>query len=257
MLWRVEGTSVHMVASVHYLTASDYPMPAPLDAAYRSADLLVLEADVGALGGLVLGRFADGLTLSDIAPNDYGEILAAFNECGVPTAEIPQTEPWLLGFQLMNALLNQRGYEHPLGLDAHLRNRAEKDKKSMVFLEEPMTPLLCFQSGGYPRQVERLRFLIRNTEYIIGLTMRTLQAWRTCSLNELQKIYDEQVARFPDMHACLIDARNQNWMQSLRRVIGLGKPALVCVGAMHFVGDKALPNLLRVEGLTTKRIPYT
>jgi uncharacterized protein YbaP (TraB family) len=257
MLWRVEGTAVHMVGSAHYLTASDYPLPVALDAAYQSANLLVLEADVGALRGISLGRFSDGRVLADVAQNDYAEILAAFQNCKVPGPDFAQTEPWLLAFQLISTLLNQRGYEHALGLDTHFRSRAEVDKKRLVFLEEPRTALLCFQAGGYSTQLERLLFLIRNTEYAVDLTVRTLRAWRACDMDELKRIYEEQVARFPGMQSCLIDARNQDWMRPLRWAITLGKPALVCVGAMHFVGKNALPSLLGAAGFSVVPVSYS
>ena len=47
-LWEIQGTSnrVFLLGSVHFLRSTDYPLSAGIEAAYASADQLVMEIDM-------------------------------------------------------------------------------------------------------------------------------------------------------------------------------------------------------------------
>ena len=49
-LWKVDGkkNTIYLLGSIHVLKKEDYPLPAPLEAAYTNSQILFFEADLDA-----------------------------------------------------------------------------------------------------------------------------------------------------------------------------------------------------------------
>src|SRR3989442_291715 len=51
-LWKIQGqqNAVYLLGSIHLLKKEDYPLPAPIEAAFANSRVAVFETDIGAMG---------------------------------------------------------------------------------------------------------------------------------------------------------------------------------------------------------------
>ena len=75
-LWELEGTTnrVHILGSVHFLRATDYPLPDAIMAVYADADTLVFELDLSRLDPMATQELLQQLAV-DPRGNDLEDYL--------------------------------------------------------------------------------------------------------------------------------------------------------------------------------------
>src|SRR5687767_4481954 len=73
-LWKIEGrtNAMYLFGSIHFLKKDFYPLPQPIEEAYKQSQVVVLEADLGEMTSpeaqmkmLQSGKAAEGETLKD------------------------------------------------------------------------------------------------------------------------------------------------------------------------------------------------
>src|SRR5436189_454294 len=93
-LWKVQGqqNSVYLLGSVHVLKKSDYPLAAPIEAAFSNASVVAFETDIAALDDpaiamklLSKSQLPEGETLSKLlSPEVYKKWTRHVTETGLP-----------------------------------------------------------------------------------------------------------------------------------------------------------------------------
>jgi uncharacterized protein len=72
-------------------------------------------------------------------------------------------------------------------------------------------------------------------------------AWRSGNLDLLEKLYLDDLKRYPDIYQTLIVDRNKQWLKQLH-----GKNSkdsiFILVGALHLTGDQGLLHQLKQQG---------
>src|SRR5437764_8749613 len=114
-LWKATGRQgvVYLVGSIHALPANAYPLNAAFDAAFKDADLLVEEIDLGDAQGqlqaLTRGMLPAGQTLDKVLSPGTMALLNKFTgTLGVAAEPLKMFKPWMIvvvleGLQLMQA----------------------------------------------------------------------------------------------------------------------------------------------------------
>jgi uncharacterized protein len=129
--------AVYLYGSIHLAKADFYPLPAPVEAAYRKAKVLAVEADTSDMLAM-----AAVLPLMTFAPPDKVEkhlspaTWQKLQEFTGPAAEQMQAlRPMMLTTMLVMGAFSQQGYDSQMGIDLHFITRAKSDKKKLVELE--------------------------------------------------------------------------------------------------------------------------
>ena len=126
-LWELESdrNQVMVMGSVHFLRASDYPLPAGLDVAYESADILVMEIKLDELDPIAtqgvlmsMGVNSSGKSLADMIGADaYREATERANKVGIPIAMFGQFEPWFAALSISQMRMLQLGFDSSWGIE--------------------------------------------------------------------------------------------------------------------------------------------
>ncbi len=263
-LWQVDGAHnrVYLLASVHLLRPSDYPLPDALYAAYDDAETVVMELDLDDLdpteaAGLAneLGSITGDDTLASLlGDDDYRQALALAEAASLPLASLDKTEPWLAALVLEQLLLRRIGFDTALGLEQHLVQRAARDAKEIIGLETLREQLDKLDS--LPVQVQRSLFMrtLETSNDIDTIMNRLIRAWRNGDTDTLEALALRDMQRQPLLYQALVVTRNRNWVSQLEQLLQHQQDYLVVVGALHLVGEDSVIALLGSRGYRARQL---
>ncbi len=264
--WRAvspNGTRITLLGSIHYLRASDYPLPASVDQLYRAADTLIMELDLDDLDPVQMsqallqrGTAVDGKTLAErLPPATLQGASDAAAELGVPLATLSGFEPWLVALTLTQLKMVQLGFDPSAGLEQHLLGRARKDNKDVLGLETVDDQLAVFDSLSNTQQAEFLQQTVAEMAGLANEAGILVDAWSAGNVERLAADLLAGLAEFPTLYKLLVVERNASWADQLNTLTGAAdQDYLVVVGTLHLVGDDSLVGLLRARGFKIERL---
>lgn len=266
VLWRAElaSATVWLLGTVHFGRPSMYPLPPPVEDAFREAGVLVVELDISRvdparMAGLVaaLGVYGDGSGLQDhISPATWRALVERAGALGLPPALLTRQKPWLAALTLTNLAVRQAGYSDAHGVERHLLARA--GDRAVVELETLEYQLRLFTDLTEDQQE---RFLASALEQLADSRDRTgavLDAWRRGDAAALDRLLNEQrdgQAIDRHLHRTVVADRNQAMAGRIAALAQPGQTYLVAVGAAHLVGKQGLVELLRERGFRVRAVP--
>ena len=116
-IWQLQGTDnqVLLMGSVHFLRATDYPLPLGMDTAYLSADKLVMELDLDSVDPAsmqavmtTMAMNEGGVTLREvIGDSSYAEAANLAQQLGVPLAMFDTFKPWFAALSITQMRMRQ------------------------------------------------------------------------------------------------------------------------------------------------------
>jgi uncharacterized protein YbaP (TraB family) len=263
-LWELETNSnrVLVMGSVHFLRASDYPLPAGFDAAYEMADVLVMEIKLDELEPLAtqgllmsMGTSQTGKSLADMIGNDaYREATDRANKVGIPLAMFGQFEPWFAALSISQLRMLQLGFDPSWGIETRLNDRAAQDGKTVIGLET-----LEQQLGFMDRLDEdtQREFLLQSLDDAASLADEVdviVSSWRNGDTDTMEELLLQGFAENGPLYDALLVERNRNWVQKIRGFTRESDDYLVIVGAMHLVGDKSVLSMLNDTGIGSRQL---
>ena len=256
-VWSIKGkhNTLYLAGSVHALPKEHSTFPPALERAYAAADAIVMEVDLDDLNPLEAVQFITsegtlpaGQTLEQVVGKKYASVAALAASLDVPEVAIAKLEPWAAAMVLTQFALTKSGFDAELGIDMQLVGRARADGKKIEGLETVIDQLSVFDERSYAEQTQ---FLLDSTEDAPDLAAdlgRLVSAWRTGDLAALEKEFLKERARTPALYDALLGARNRKWIPQLEALLDDERDYLVVVGALHFVGEDGLLELLRKAG---------
>lgn len=261
-LWTVAGRSntVYLFGSVHLLQEGGFKIDGALGDAYRDAERVCLEIDIGALTpattvSVTLGRAIDpeGRGLYDLLGSSAGRVREAAAVAKFDLTPYEMFEPWFAGISVSVAALQQQGFVADNGVEQVIQQAAKQDGKPGCGLETLDEQLGLLDSLSAEEQLELLlQSLDESTK--IGDEMKQLfAAWQDGDDEPLARQLEEDFADYPDLAERLIYARNERWAEQVTALLEGPDDVLVVVGALHLVGDQGLPARLRQRGFRVKR----
>jgi uncharacterized protein len=256
-VWSIKGkhNTLYLAGSVHALPKEHSKFPPALERAYAAADAIVMEVDLDDLDPLEAVQFITsegtlpaGQTLEQVVGKKYSSVAALAASLDVPEVAISKLEPWAAAMVLTQFALTKSGFDAELGIDMQLVGRARADGKKIEGLETVVDQLSVFDERSFAEQTQ---FLLDSTEDAPDLAAdlgRLVTAWRTGDLAALEKEFLKERARTPALYDALLGARNRKWIPQLEALLDDERDYLVVVGALHFVGEDGLLELLRKAG---------
>jgi len=263
-LWEIEGTGnrVHLLGSVHFLRASDYPLPDAIMQVYAAADVIVFEIDLSSLDPFAmqatLQRLAvdpQGNDLEDhLGAGKYRSARALAADINIDLAALRPYEPWFAALQITQLRMAQLGFDGTYGIETQLTLRAVGDGREMSGLESLAEQFAALDSLPAPAQ---RRFLMQTLEDAAEMEDdldRIIAAWRAGDTATLEAELLVGLEDQPDLYDSILVQRNRNWTQQIIGFTRNSRDYLVVVGALHLVGDDSVINMLEDAGYSTRQL---
>lgn len=261
-MWSVAGASntVYLFGSVHLLPEGGFAIDGALADAYRDAEQVCFEVDSSRLDeatttSITLARAIDpkGRNLFELLGSRADEARTAAAAAGIDIAPFAPFEPWFAGLTISVMALRQHGYDVEHGVEQVFEAAASRDGKARCGLET-----LDFQLGmldGMPadRQEELLLQSLEEAGRVDEVIQPMLAAWRAGDERALVRSLEDDFEGYPELEEQLIYARNERWAGLVGDMLEEDGDILLVVGALHLVGDRGLPALLRKRGFEVRR----
>lgn len=263
-LWEIAGTKnrVHILGSVHFLRATDYPLPDKIMAVYKDADVVVFEVDLGNIDPLALQSMLTGVAI-DPRGKDLADFLGTSNyssaerlagDINIDLAMLRPYEPWFAALQITQLRLGQLGFDGTWGIESQLALKANADGKSIAGLETLEQQFDALDSLPAPAQRDFLMQTLEDAGDIEQGLERIIAAWRDGDTVVLEEELLESLADQPDLYDRILVRRNRAWT---RQIIGFAngdREYLIVVGALHLVGDDSVIRMLEDAGYDARQI---
>ncbi|MEH6462066.1 TraB/GumN family protein [Chitinimonas sp. JJ19] len=263
-LWEAEreGQRIWLLGSIHLGRADLYPLPAAIEAAYKEADTLAVEADISdpvafvplTAMAMLPAEQSLGNMLSPAQNRQLNQALARVN---LPRVAADRMKPWLLALTLGVLEMQRLGFQPQNGIDMHFLQRARSDRKKVLELESVKAQFELFDSLS---QEESLNFLLSTLEPINKQQLKpmleaTMAAWQRGDANSLRRVIDDAMPNDPlsrRLNDKLLGQRNRTMADKIASMAA-ARPPLVVVGAGHLAGDDSVLELLKTRGFRIKQ----
>lgn len=263
-MWEAVGprATVTMIGSIHVGQREFFPLPAPYEEAFATAQALAVEVDLTsavnqARAAVVLaerGSLPDSLTLRDrLTPAVWERLAAAAREYDLPPAAIERRQPGLVAMMLAMLAYMRQGFDPELGIDRHFLDAAHAQGKPVRELESVDRQLELVLDVDDELDDILIAQLLEDLDDLAGLTKRMLGAWQGGDAVALDAMLQEQSGDDPRMAAWyrrLLEDRNVAMADSLDAWLRGDVDVCVVVGAGHFAGERGLVRLLGDRGWT-------
>lgn len=263
-LWKIEGktNSVYLLGSVHILHETNYPLAAPIEAAFKGAQVVAFETDVGAMSDVstqmkLLGKaqLPGDETLKDqLSGETYAALIKQAEKCGLPEVMLAKFKPMMAAVTVLSVDLMAMGLNPEHGVDQHFYKRAVADGKKIMPLETVDFQIDLLTSLTKQEGELVVKSMLKDMANTRKAFDDIINAWKTGDAGALDKLLNEASAEFPAVMKRLLTDRNENWMPKIQEMINSGKNGIVIVGAGHLVGDKGVVELLKKKGLKVTQL---
>jgi uncharacterized protein YbaP (TraB family) len=235
-----------------------------VEGAYRSAEELVVEADVRRVDQsevrLMMQRYggiAAPERLQDrLSPETWQLLQSYLSEHHLPADAFDTVAPWLVATSIAVLQFRELGFQEELGVDRIFTDRATADRKPVVELESPEEQFALF--GNLPRDLQdlMLRDTLERAQDAPDEATRLVQAWSRGDDEALEEIALGSLERSPEFapfYERVLFERNERMADRLAQLVLDGRVRLVVVGAGHMLGPRGIPSLLAERGFEIRK----
>lgn len=263
-VWKVSHNGNHLFigGTVHVLTRSDYPLPAPFESAYDNSEILVLETDVHQLQSqdfkdifLSMTTYQGKGTLTGHLKADTVATLETFlQERAIPLEHVNKLKPGLLAVTLTMVELQRLG-QTGTGVDEFYAMRSLNTNREIMYLEPPLKQIEFIADMGVGNEDEFINHLVKDLAEIAQTLPAIKSAWREGDTDKLDKlVLKEMQEQFPNTYHSLIAQRNNNWIPQIEAMLRTRKVELVLFGALHLGGKDGILTLLKKQGYSIENM---
>jgi uncharacterized protein YbaP (TraB family) len=263
-LWviRDEDSTLYLFGTVHLLRPTTGWGTERVDAAFDSADKLVLEIsnpdDQAAIVPLIQQHGISPATpLSSLLnAGELAALDAAAQTIGLTAAQMDPFRPWFAALTLSIAPLQKAGYDPASGVELLLKARAEAAGKPVTGFETIDEQIRIL--AGFPEE-DQLAFLRTTLDGFEDATVeldRLVEAWATGDVEAIETIGLEPMRESgEELYQALLVRRNTNWADQIQTMLEGSGSAFIAVGAAHLVGDDSVQEILESRGVDVDVAP--
>jgi uncharacterized protein YbaP (TraB family) len=262
-LWRVQGktNSLYLFGSIHFLKKEFYPLPAPIENAYKNSARVVFETDIEQMGSAETrekitrlgGLPAEDTLKSRLSKETYSRLEAYLKEARLPEHALDAYQPWMSAVALLGIHLQRLGYDPEQGVEKYFLAKAQEDKKPTIGLETVDSQLSLFTDLSKSEQEAMLAETLADISRFDKILTQMVKAWETGDAKALDAIVLEEMRNFPELYKKLLSDRNQKWVGTLETLLKDDKDVFVTVGAAHLVGKDSVIELLKKKGFKVEQ----
>ncbi len=257
-LWKVQGrhNTVYLLGAIHLLKKENYPLPDPIEAAFRDSPIAVFETDFTQLAQPEeQQKLADKARLpfdqtlkEEVSPTVYARLQEELETAGLDPDAFDRLKPAVAALAVEVFLLQRRGFRLEYGLDQYFFNRAQHAGKRIVALEAPDYQIDLVTSFTPEEGEWMLKAALDQAEHSEKTFTELLQAWQAGDTGGLRKVLHSAQDQSPAVFQRMVTDRNRQWLPRIQELLRGGQNAIVIVGAGHLVGPEGLLNLLARSG---------
>jgi len=250
MLWRIADGNLWILASVHRAGAR-LDLKGQIENVLKNADIVGFECNFREyVPPPAIFRFKEGRTLPlEIPTSLYSAAAAAWTQRNGQLGDLDPLQPWAAALQIMNKELDSRGILAYNGVDHQVATFAHKHSKIPYFLEEGGNALKIWARTFREEQLVGLKLVAERIEESVLRVNAMADCWSNQDVAGLEAHLEQWRALQPSTAIMLIDQRNEAWLPRIVNLSRRSKSSVLVVGALHMVGEKALPKLLKGAGL--------
>lgn len=226
---------------------------------YDRCETIVFEADTGGNHGDVKPddhlRFPeDGkVSRSLFAPDSIEAIEDFSREYDLDFGLLMQAAPFEVVSQVSGAVLHRLGYNTDYGAENQIERWAERDAKSIFFLESIGEQIDAFGKMESDHYENRTLWYIRTDATKLHESLN--ESDRRFRRGDIEwfrtKLFAE---RNPKAYKVLVQDRNKRWIPRIDEILAKGHTAAFLVGISHLVGEGSLIDHLESRGYRVHRI---
>jgi len=258
-LWEVHGAhnTVYLLGSIHVLRATDYPLAAPLLAAYERSSAVVMEID---LDDLDLRKLqADMLASAQLEPGEtlprvlgaraYTRARTDALRLHVDLSTYDRYAPWFVAQAITELQLAQLGFESQSGIETYFLARARADHKPVSGLETVADQLAVLAGMPVKLQTDYLLSSLADAAELPAQLDAMVGAWKHGDSRWFGAEIAHEFGSEPRLYDSLLTARNRRWLPKIEALLHETRDYLVIVGTGHLVGPRSVLDLLRRDGI--------
>lgn len=267
LLWKVSDAdnAVYLLGSFHALRADDYPLPAPVQAAFGDAQALAFEVPPAEMESPELAQrmmrsalLPAGQALSSVlSPAAWQRLQAYCRKNQLDARAFEPYAPWFVTLSLTMGEMSRLGYDPKLGLDRHLMAQAAKAGKPTSGLETAASQIDVLATMPLALQRQFLDEFLDDASDPSG-SLDTLHAsWRRGDARAIEtEMVDGLATKYADLYRRINVDRNTAWLPQVRAMLDgkRGDDTLVVVGALHLLGKDGLVARLKASGYRVERL---
>lgn len=264
LLWRVQdGERTSWLYGTLHMGKREWMLPGrTIVHAMAGADLLALELDV--LDPQIMQELMEGLQARAGAPALPDELEARLarhrKQACAEHLSAQRPDAQLLG--LLSEFGRRQGLMAEFGADMLLAGMAQQLGKPVLGLESVQTQLQELLSDDPAEVRQSVRDGLEQLEdpKAPAILTQMAQLWARGNDQKLQRYADWcdciKTERDRLKYERLMEGRNPGMAEGIARQLQQGKTVFAAVGALHMLGPKGLPELLRQKGYRVERVSF-
>lgn len=263
-VWKAQkGTSVmYLGGTCHLLRPADFPLPPEFERAYRAADALVFETDLGKLHDPAVqqrfvseGMYPNGTTIQGyLTPATYKKLEQYCLSKGLPLERLKQFKPFLISITLTMIELKAIGIA-PEGVDMYMYRKGVQDGKPVEKLETVEQQMGFIASMGEGYEESFINYSLNDLQGTQSGFVQMLSAWRQGDDKLLDRLFVGQAkSRMPLVYYKLIADRNNNWLPMIDKFGKSARKEFILVGVAHLVGPDGILEALKQKGYRVEKL---
>jgi uncharacterized protein YbaP (TraB family) len=264
-LWKVHGktNAVYLFGSIHFLKKEFYPLPKPIEDAYKQSQVVVFETNLDEVQNpqtqlkmLQQGQYPEGETLKkNLSKDTYAKLQEYLAEsAGGLGAIFEPLRPWMVAVTLLGLELQRLGFDPQHGADNYFHKKAKQDEKQIVPLETVDLQLSFFTGLSSEEQDAMLKETLQEIGGFKSVLEDLIAAWKAGDTKKLDGFILDTMRQYPRLHKKLLIDRNQEWLAKIEKLHSEGRNVFVVVGAAHLVGKDSVVDLLSKKGLKVEQM---
>ncbi|WP_444997216.1 TraB/GumN family protein [Aliikangiella sp. IMCC44359] len=263
-VWKAtkDEATVYLGGTIHFLRQQDYPLPKEFEQAYQASQAVTFETDISQLRSpkmmqmmLKLLSYQDERTISSVVTQEtYQKLEQHAKKRGVSLDFYRKAKPGMLMSVFLAYELQIMGATQE-GIDAHFSKRAEKDKKSALFLETPEEQLNFLAQMGLNNEDAFYLNMLQDFTNTNEQFSQMIKLWRSGNAKGLDELANDLMKKdYPKMYQSLLVDRNNNWMPIIENYFKTKEVEFVLVGAAHLVGEQGIVKQLQKKGYQLEKL---
>lgn len=263
-VWKVTSNdkSIYIGGTSHLLRQKDYPLPVEYEWAFKQADWVVFETDIGELSGpdtqeriLSQAMYKGDKTIKDdLSPVVYDSLVAVCDRLNFPLSSCIKLKPFMLMISLMTQEL-QNNEVMEIGVDQYFYNRAVADSLEVGWLETIDEQLNAISFAGNEDEDTFVKYSLIDMNRTSTMFEDMVKAWRSGNENNLDELFVGPIKQeMPSLYEELFVNRNNSWIPQIEQFFKSDKTVFVLVGVGHLVGEDSVLFQLQKKGYKIEKL---
>jgi len=263
-IWKIKAdeSTFFLGGTIHILSKSDYPLPQEFNQIFDDSDILVLEADMGAMTTpefqqemLTSFTLPQGITVKDqLSESVFNSLASHLADLDLPVEPFLGFKPNFLALTLTALEWQRLGIDAP-GVDQHFYALAKSAGKNLVYLETPEQQLNFISSMGAGQEDELISSTLNEIHTVKESMVDMTLAWREGDYDRLMKFFVKELkVETPELYESLLVARNNAWMPQIEQMAATPEVEFILVGAAHLVGEDGLIEKCKALGFEVEQL---